>query len=172
MFNNLSLSSTFRLKVGANKIFVERCNKYSKLFSPLFDIQEGDKLGKYDNEYYLQKNGYFQTISRWYWSENRDKTFQDLDTDFSEFFHFCDELKIDKCKGWTNNTTVIDNMLILINKLIPGLYELKKTYNGLETNNNKLCIKIDSIILTLIDFKTEINRPVQKNRPSHRKLSF
>ena len=172
MLNNLSLSSTFRLKVGANKIFIEKCNKYSKLFSPLFDIQFGDKLGKYDNEYYLQKRGMFQNIYRWYWNENRTRTFEDLDADFSEFFHFCDELKIDKSKGWTNNTTVIENMLILVNKLIPGLYELKKTYNGLELHGNKLCIKIDSIILTLIDFKTEINRPVQKKVSKHRKLSF
>ena len=173
MLSSLSLSPTFRLMVQPNKVFVEKCSTYSKLFSPLFEIKEGDKLGKYDNEYYLQQKGYTQKMSRWWWNEDRTKTFKDLDEDFSEFFKFCDELKRDKYKGWTNNSSVIKDMLTLINKIIPGLYELKKTYDSeTEAEGKKLCIKVDSIIFTLIDFKTEINKPIIINSPNHRRLSF
>ena len=56
MLSSLSLSPTFRLMVQPNKVFVEKCSTYSKLFSPLFEIKEGDKLGKYDNEYYWDGN--------------------------------------------------------------------------------------------------------------------
>ena len=64
-------------------------------------------------------------------------------------------------------------MLTLINKIIPGLYELKKTYDSeTEAEGKKLCIKVDSIIFTLIDFKTEINKPIIINSPNHRRLSF
>jgi len=160
--------------VQPNKVFVEKCEKYSKLFNPLFDIESGDKLGKYNNEYYLQKQGYSQTMSRWWWNEDRSKTFKDLDDDFSEFFKFCDELKTDRFKGWTNNSSVIAELLTLVNKIIPGLYQLKKTYANCETGSegSKLCMKIDSIIFTLIDFKTEINKPTVIKSPKHRKLSF
>ena len=174
MLSRLSLSPTFRMIVQPNKIFVEKCEKYSKLFNPLFDLESGDKLGKYNNEYYLQKQGYSQKMSRWWWNEDRTKTFKDLDDDFSEFFKFCDELKTDRFKGWTNNSSVIAELLTLVNKIIPGLYQLKKTYANCETGSegSKLCMKIDSIIFTLIDFKTEINKPTVIKSPKHRKLSF
>ena len=38
---------------------------------------------------------------------------QDIDTDFSNFFKFCDELKADKHKGWTNNSSVCNSMIEL-----------------------------------------------------------
>jgi len=160
--------------VQPNKIFIEKYEKYNALFSPLADIQECDKLGKYDNKYYVQKNGYSQKLSRWWWNEDRTKTFTDIDTDFSNFFKFCDELKADKHKGWTNNSTVCNSMIELVSKIIPGLYNLKKTYSDCEkeSEGNKLCIKIDSIIFTLIDFKTEINKPTLSSSPRHRTLSF
>ena len=131
-------------------------------------------MGKYDNKYYVQKNGYSQKISRWWWSEDRTKTFKDIDTDFSNFFKFCDELKTDKHKGWTNNSSVCNSMIELVNKIIPGLYNLKKTYSDCEkeSEGNKLCIKIDSIIFTLIDFKTEINKPAESAKSKERTLSF
>jgi len=36
----------------------------------------------------------------------------------------------------------------------------------------ELCIKIDSIIFTLIDFKTEINKPAESAKSKERTLSF
>ena len=42
----------------------------------------------------------------------------------------------------------------LINRIIPGLYNLKKTYS----DEKKIVAKVDSIILILIDFKTEISK--------------
>ena len=48
---------------------------------------------------------------------------------------------------------------VIVKGIIPGLYNLKTTYNNSEkgSDGEKLSIKIDSIILTLIDFKDEIN---------------
>jgi hypothetical protein len=174
MLSKLSLGTTFRMIVQPNKIFIEKYEKYNALFSPLADIQECDKLGKCDNKYYVQKNGYSQKLSRWWWNEDRTKTFTDIDTDFSNFFKFCDELKADKHKGWTNNSTVCNSMIELVSKIIPGLYNLKKTYSDCDkdSDGNKLCLKIDSIIFTLIDFKTEINKPTLSSSPRHRTLSF
>jgi len=65
-------------------------------------------------------------------------------------------------------------MIELVNKIIPGLYNLKKTYSDCEkeSEGNKLCIKIDSIIFTLIDFKTEINKPAESAKSKERTLSF
>ena len=40
-----------------------------------------------------KKNGYSQKLSRWWWNEDRTKTFTDIDTDFSNFFKFCDEIE-------------------------------------------------------------------------------
>jgi hypothetical protein len=174
MLSKLSLKSTFRTIVQPNKIFIEKYEKYSTLFSPLAEIEECDKLGKHDDKYYIQKNGYSQKLFRWWWNEDRTKTFANIDIDFIEFFKFCDELKTDKHKGWTNNSIVCNGMIELVNKIIPGLYNLKKTYNGCieESEGNKLCIKIDSIIFTLIDFKTEINKPTIILSSKHRTLSF
>ena len=39
-----------------------------------------------------------------------------------------------------------------INKITPGLYNLKKTY----TDNKEIKAHLDSIILTMLDFKNEI----------------
>ena len=65
-------------------------------------------------------------------------------------------------------------MIELVSKIIPGLYNLKKTYSDCDkdSDGNKLCLKIDSIIFTLIDFKTEINKPTLSSSPRHRTLSF
>ena len=44
-----------------------------------------------------------------------------------------------------------------INSIMPGLYNLKKTYK----NEKKIKAQIDSIILTMIDFKNETK--IKKN---------
>ena len=55
---------------------------------------------------------------------------------------------------------LLKNIHGFINKITPGLYNLKKTYS----DNKKIKAQIDSIILTLFDFKNETK--IKKNPTS------
>ncbi len=129
-----------------------------KLF-PLTKLEEGDKVGKINGTYYIQERGLLQQIKRWFNSESRINTFKYLNDDFIDFFKFCNKLKENMFIPIINSKDTQTGTLELINDLINGLYNLKTTYI-LETNEDakKLVCKIDSIILTLIDFKDELDR--------------
>ena len=90
----------------------------------------------------------------WY-NENRQKTYKYLDEDFKEFVNYLEKIKNMKniFKLNIQYRKIIKDIHQLINKIIQGLYTLKKTYD--EDANIKA--KIDSIILTLLDFKNETN---------------
>ena len=85
-----------------------------------------------------------------------------------EFFNLCDNIK-SKQSVLTPNAAIKTTLIEIINTVIPGLYNLKKSYILAQKSNddaNKLCCKIDSIILTLIDTKTEINKePIPETLP-------
>jgi hypothetical protein len=103
----------------------------------------------------LNKFKKIQKFHRWWANENRSKTFNDLDYDFTEFFKLCDTIKTNNLFNKQAKNDLVD----LVKGIIPGLYNLKTTYSNSEKGSvgEKLSIKIDSIILTLIDFKDEIN---------------
>ena len=61
-----------------------------------------------------------------------------------------------------NNDNLIflkNNICIFIDDIIQGLYNLKQTYTGFKEMESK----IDSIILTMLDFKNSVNR-IQSNK--------
>jgi hypothetical protein len=135
------------------------------------NIKVGDKIGKSNNVYYLVETGTLQKIKRWWYSENRNNTFDYLDTEFVIFFRLYRELK--EINMICNTKKIANDFITLINGLVAGLYNLKLTYigNGGDISNNinninintisgestrKLVCKIDSIILTLIDLKDDI----------------
>ena len=136
-------------------------------FEILKNIQLGDKIGKiFENneeenkdilyfikgEYCIYNNSHFQKLSRWWYNENYEKTFNYIDNDFSLFAKYLDNLK---------NIILIDGKILykkltleiveFSNEIIKGLYNLKQTYE----NNTKIKAKIDSIIMILLDFKNE-----------------
>ncbi len=131
-------------------------------------IELGDKLGQNSTgNYYLFKNGWLQKGWRMVYGENREYTFQYLDKDFTEFMRFLDEViktKNTYC-NW-NMRLLIKEVTQLIDDITPGLYNLKKTY----PEEKKLVAKIDSIIITLIDFKDKTRVP-QNTILRHRALS-
>jgi len=148
------------------------------------NINLGDKIGKYNNKYYLLEKGGLQKIKRWWYSENRNNTFNYLDTEFVNFFKLCNELK--KHKFIKNKDIIKTDFLKLIDGLVSGLYNLKLTYSSdknihdISSNNNinnlninnindestkKLICKIDSIILTLIDLKDDILKDINNSHP-------
>lgn len=124
-----------------------------------------------NGEYNIFKNHTMQKLSRWWYSEDREKTFKYLDEDFTKVMKFLDKIK--------ENTTyfnikkfdsLLEDINLFINKIIPGLYNLKKTY----IEEKKMKAKIDSIILVFIDFKreikTKINGKNKKNKEIFRKI--
>ena len=112
-------------------------------------------------EYYIFENTSFQKLSRWWCGEDREKTFKYLDKDFTKVMKFLDRIK-EKTSYFNikNHISLLNDINLFINKIIPGLYNLKKTYIG----DVKMKAKIDSIILVLIDFKTEIKKKRNKKR--------
>ena len=119
-------------------------------------------------EYCEYASGFFQKFSRWWNNENFEKTFEYLDEDFSMFAKYLDTVKT---KGITNGYFYINNLVVninkFINKIIPGLYNLKETY----IDNNKIKAKVDSIILILIDFKNEM-QDLKETSFNNNQMSF
>lgn len=117
-------------------------------------LKEGDKIGKVAENYSLFRAGYMQTVTRWWWGEDRKCTLGYIDRDFTTFAKYLDTLlDISNVSSLEEYETLIHNTVAFINLLIPGLYNLKKTYD----NYNQLVCKIDSIIFILIDFKDKIS---------------
>jgi len=120
------------------------------------DNENKDDNIKEDNEvmvYCVYEAGFTQKLSRWWWSENREKTFKYLDSDFNEFVDFLDNIKLHTTSiNYIYFSKLIKKICVYCNKIIPGLYNLKETYE----NITKMKAKIDSIIMILIDFKAEM----------------
>ena len=134
----------------------------------LTSLKIGDKIGKNDEGYYIFENKFGQRWNRWWYNENRNKTIDYLDKDFTSYMQFLDELcyylEKDVLKVYFNFSEEIKEYNRL---LIQGLYKLKDTYKiGLkeeEIKQEKIIVKIDSIILTLLDFKENVNKFITIN---------
>tara|TARA_Y100000389_G_scaffold185373_1_gene204702 strand:+ start:3151 stop:3702 length:552 start_codon:yes stop_codon:yes gene_type:complete len=130
-------------------------------------IKAGEKIGKSDDKYYVFSNNYTQQAMRWWYEEDRSKTIKYIDEDLGNYINFLDKL-----------TSKIENDVLCIYKtfgtkvksyntdLIQGLYILKKTYEDQRLTfkeNKEIIAKIDSVILTLIDFKDRITTTTENN---------
>merc|ERR1712166_1640163 len=125
------------------------------------DKKDDEKLNLFiSGSYCTYENNVYQNISRWWNNENRGKIFTYLDKDFTKFVKFLDLVKYKKKFNYNDVEFIklTKNINKLINKIIPGLYNLKQTY----FTEKKMEAKIDSIILTLIDFKAEISKKEKK----------
>ena len=119
------------------------------------DLKEGEKLGKQINsegklEYYKVSHYMGIQFSRWYYGEGRMKTVEYLESDFSDFMKFLDDLlKNLEIDPFCQYAKMASEVRTFIDEIMPGLYSLKKTY----PETKEMIAKVDSIILTLIDFK-------------------
>lgn len=120
-------------------------------FDVLENLKLNDKIGRDSSgKYYLFNSGYLQKGWRLLYRENRNWTFKYLDEDFTKFMVLLDKIIAKKKVSDNRNIqTFIKKVTEFIDNITPGLYNLKKTY--IEQHN--LVAKIDSIIVTLIDFK-------------------
>ena len=127
-----------------------------KKLSVFKDIKENCKVGKYSSnkEYYIVQPGMLQRFWRIYYNENRENTWEYLDKDFSEFATLLDRISVKLNMNFNNYEKHALKIISFIDDIVPGLYNLKKTYS----DTNKIIAKIDSIILTLIDFKDNFTK--------------
>jgi len=141
------ISTTTRLK--------ETFNYHKKNLNVFKNLNEGEKLGKQinnngDSEYYKVSHYTGIQISRWWYCEGRIKTVEYLDNDFTEFMKFLDELITNlEVDPFCKYAKMAKDVRVFIDSILTGLYSLKKTY----PNTEKMKAKVDSIILTLLDFK-------------------
>ena len=131
-------------------------------------IKDGEKIGKdSEGKYYIFSNSYVQLATRWWYEENRSNTIKYIDEDLGNYMNFLDTLM----------NKIEDDVLGIYKKfgirvkeyntdLINGLYILKKTYENQKwsySDPKQIIAKIDSVILTLIDFKDKIDIQKEKN---------
>ena len=154
--------STFPLDLQAS--FEEHKDK----LNVFLQLEEGEKIGKdKDENYYKFSNSYAQLAMRYWYNENREKTIKYLDEDLGDYMSFLDRL-IEKIEQ--DILGVYKNFGSKVKEynsdLIKGLYVLKETYNNQRfttSDKTNVVAKIDSIILTLIDFKDRITTVTKNN---------
>lgn len=111
--------------------------------------QEKDEETKI-KKYYKQTPYMGMWIARWWYSESREKTIDYLDEDFTKFMNYLDRILNNlKCDPTGIYVNLVNEIREFIDQMIPGLYNLKQTYPSVV----KVVAKVDSIILTLLDFK-------------------
>ena len=109
-------------------------------------------------------------MTRWWYSENREKTIKYLDNEFKHFARLLDKVLYNlKEKHLLKYFTLAVEIAKYINDIIHGLYSLKETY----INYKEMGLKVDSIITTLIDYKDQIDayKHKERNRRHHMKNS-
>ena len=130
------------------------------------DLKEGEKLGKEikegKSEYYKVEHYMGIQVSRWWYGENRIKTIDYLEEDFSNFMRFLDDLlKNLEVDPFCQYAKMAKDVREFIDVITPGLYSLKKTY----PDTKEMVAKVDSIILCLCDFKDKTEDYIkQKNK--------
>ena len=101
-----------------------------------------------------------------YW--HNEKIIQYLDEDFTTFMEFLDRLlKFFSVDPFCIYAALARNSREFVDEILPGLYSLKKTYPTCA----KMVAKVDSIILTLIDFK-ESTEDIIRQKSKTRNCAF
>ncbi len=136
---------------------------YLEKFAEIGELQDGDKLARDSSGVYYrhEKGEYLVQLRRWWTNQGREHTFQHLD-DFTEFMKYLDTILTNLEITYEVRYRELGKKLKdLANSLMTGLYTLKNTYPA----EKELICKIDSIILSLIDFKTSLGEKLSINVP-------
>ena len=148
MMSSLLKLTTINENANLKDFNIEFTNLKEKL-TVFTQIKEGDKIMKSNDNYYLLETSFYQQTLRWWYSENRENSVQYLETEFKKFMNFLDRF-LERFKHDKNTYKFLKkNIVEFINTCLLGLYNLKITYS----NYIPMEVKVDSIILTLIDFK-------------------
>ena len=135
------------------------------------ELNEGEKLGRVEETiddkkvitYYKEEAYRGQWIARWWYGEGRHQTIKYLNTDFSEFTKFQEELiqnlDVDPMMKYNDLAKEVCEFIKLI---IPGLNNLKKTYIEMK----EMTSKVDTIIKSILEFKEKV-RQIEKKNEKH-----
>ena len=137
---------------------------YQNKFCEIAKLQDGDKLARdVSGVYYRHEKGeYFVQLRRWWTDQGRKQTFQQLDEDFTEFMKYLDTILTNlEITYEVRYRELAKKLKDLANSLMTGLYTLKNTYPF----EKELICKIDSIILSLIDFKASLGEKLSIKLP-------
>lgn len=150
--------------------FKSKFDFYKKKFEKIINIEEGQKIGQIEEDgkkkYTVYNPGWGQTALRWWYEENREKTKKYLDEDFSIYLKFLDTITNYMEKDLLDiYGNFAEEVAYYNNSLITGIYTIKKTYNG----DKKMEATMDSIILTLIDYKEKVIGLRKKNIKNYHK---
>ena len=144
---------------------------FKEKLKPLKGLDEGDKIGKdTEGNYIIFKAGMLQRAWRNYYGEDRNSTIEYLTEDFELYSNFLDRI----CARADNDLlNIFKDFAYSVSKysqkIIERLYNLKKTYMD-DSDNKKIIARIDSIILTLIDFKDKIIQTYETKNLAHMSL--
>ena len=167
MSENLGLNSQMQqinFRQQELKDWQDTYDSYSTKFKEIGELEDGDKLARDNNGVYYRhtKEEYLVQLRRWWTSQGRSHTFDHLDEDFTKFMKYLDKvLNILNITYDSRYRLLGKNLKDLANSLMTGLYTLKNTY----PKEAKLICKIDSIILSLIDFKKSIGEKLEIQMP-------
>ena len=157
-FNSPIMGITYQTK-QYNKL-KEEYDEFIEKFKKIGDLQKGDKLARNEKQvYYIHtKDMYFLQLRRWWENQGRTFTFSYLDEDFSKFMKYLDKILASLDMTYDNRyIELAKSTRVLANNIMTGLYNLKTTY----PQEEKLLCKIDSIILSIIDFKNSMNEKLE-----------
>jgi len=139
-----------------------------KLFETL---QSGHKIMKDSTTsiLYSEPPGNFQWIKRWWYGEDKERTFEYLDKIFTDFMKYLDSiLKYMRENNYFPRVIRLNTQICdYINLIIPGLCSLKYTY----PDYKEIHCKVASIVVTLIDFKKETFKKRSKPKKTVRTYS-
>lgn len=123
---------------------IENFSMYKKKFDVITTLKYGEKIGKdEDGDYNIFNNGYFQQTIRWWYSENRYKTYDYLEKDLDDFTRYLETYynnvllsdgfkysRIDKSADYFKIQAFNDQLIFFIKQIVTGVYTLKKTYSN------------------------------------------
>ena len=162
-----------------NSVIEDKVTNFEKTFNNfkiklrLFEtLKEGYKIMNNGNTniLYAEPPGNWQWVKRWWYGEDKERTFKYLDEIFTQFMKFLDSiLKYMKENSYFPRVIRLNKQICdYINDIIPGLCSLKYTY----PEYTEIHAKVASIVVTLIDFKKETYRYTNKKRNRKRTRSF
>ena len=96
------------------KALKEKLKEFQNIFKKLLEIKPDNKIGKNkdDNKYELYSSYVGSSWVRWWYDENREKTQQYLETDFTNYMKFLDELVYNLENDTLNLYTIFRNDVI------------------------------------------------------------
>ena len=124
---------------------------FNNKFSLIKKIELNDKIGIINNEIYLDKYSWNRYIRRRFNNQSCEKINIFLKTEFNSFVKFLDQY-MEIVNLMQKKNILTNKIYYFIEKLITGLYNLKKSYQ----QRNVLINTINGIILILYEFNESI----------------